>query len=92
MNLKNVIGLSLAAAAGLLAVGCASAPPKILVGHYYLGVEKSSKIVILDSGVAEKGKKLFHVYVRNCNINPDATETGCKDTLILENVDPASIY
>ena len=80
---------------GLLAllVGCGS-PQKVLIQNNYIGPNKSAKVLILDSGKTDPAskKKLFNLYVRNCDINADGAEANCKDTVILENVDPGSVY
>lgn len=81
-------------AAGLMLAGCATAPPKILVRHNFAGPEKSTKTMLQDSGQKDPSskKELFHVWVRVCDVKADSSETECKDTKILENVVPGSVY
>lgn len=76
-----------------LGVGCA-APQKVLIQNNYVGPTKSAKVLILDSGKDDPStkKRLFHLFVRNCDLGADGTESNCKDTVILENVDPGSVY
>lgn len=81
---------------GLLALsafGCA--PPKVLVSHSYASTDKSVEAFIQKSGASVGGTEnktdLFNVYVRVCNQESNNTTTGCKDTLILDNVDPKSL-
>lgn len=74
--------------------GCATAPPKILVRHNFAGPEKSSKTMLQDSGQKDPSSKreLFHVWVRVCDVKADSSEVECKDTKVLENVVPGSVY
>ena len=90
MNRFLVVSLS---AALFSLVGCGS-PQKVIVQNNFVGGSKTAKVLILDSGKEDPStkKRLFHVYVRNCDIESEGTETNCKDTLVLENVDPSSVY
>jgi hypothetical protein len=85
--------LLLAGVAALAAVGCA--PPKILVGHAYASSNKSIETLIVKSGATvgtgSDAKNLFNVYMRVCDQDANNNTTGCKDTLILANVNPESI-
>lgn len=87
--MKKIYGFGLLA----LLVGCAS-PQKVLIQNNYIGATKSAKVLILDSGKDDPStkKRLFNLFVRNCDINADGAEANCKDTVILENVDPSSVY
>ena len=69
----------------LAAVGCA--PPKVLVGHTYASSDKSGATV----GSDKDKKSLFDVYMRVCDQDASNGTAACKDTLILENVNPDSI-
>jgi hypothetical protein len=73
-------------------LGCAP-PPKILVGHGFAGPNKSTKVMIHDSGEVNPANKMkvFDVWMRVCDQQGSA-ESACKDTKILENVVPVSIY
>lgn len=89
MNRK--IGLS-TLLLSLSVFGCAP-PPKVLVGHNFAGQDKSVKVMLQDSGQANKAndKKLFNVFVRMCDVTKEL-EGACKDTQVLENVVPGSVY
>jgi hypothetical protein len=85
---------ALAAATTLAATGC-SGPPKVLVEHSYATTDRSIETYIQKSGAAVGSGKdkteLFNVFVRVCNQDASNTMAGCKDTLILENVNPRSL-
>jgi hypothetical protein len=84
--------------AGAIAVagasGCASAPPRILVRHNFAGPEKSTKVLLQDSGEKDPSSKqeLYNVLIRVCDAKADNTEAQCKDTTLLTNVRPGSVY
>ena len=77
----------------LLIAGCA--PPKVLVDHSYATADKSLEILIQRSGEsvgnAQSKTNLFNVFMRVCNQGADNTQANCKDSVILENVDPRSL-
>ena len=83
-----VVGLT-----ALAAAGCA--PPKVLVGHAYASSDKSIQTFIVRSGASvgsdSDKKNLFNVYMRVCDQDANNGTAACKDTLILENVNPDSI-
>lgn len=72
--------------------GCGM-PPKVLVGHNFVGPQKSVKMMLQDSGQKNKAndQRVFNVFVRMCDVNAEA-EASCKDTQVLENVAPGSVY
>ena len=76
------------------ALSACSAPSKILVSSSFFGDDKTSKILILDSGQINPAtkQKLFNVFVRMCSIDAQASETTCQDTKVAENVIPGSVY
>jgi hypothetical protein len=75
-----------AAALALTAFLCSCAIPKIMASYAYVGDTKTTKTLMEP---ATKG--LFNSYMRVCNLEANATETNCKDSLILENVTPRSL-
>lgn len=88
-RILSACGFALVAAS---MAGCGS-PPKVLVGHNFAGPQKSVKVMLQDSGQTNKanGQKVFNVFVRMCDVNTDA-EAACKDTQVLDNVVPGSVY
>lgn len=75
------------------AAGCAV--PKVLVDHSYATSDRSLEILIQRSGEAvgtgQNKTNLFNVFMRVCNQGADNTQANCKDSVILENVDPRSL-
>ena len=83
--------------AGLLAAATLPACTgfsKILVANNFNGEDKTSKILILNSGQVDPStkKQLFNVFVRMCDIDAQGVEASCKDTRLVENVLPGSVY
>jgi len=73
----------------LAAAGAGCAPPKVLVDHSFLEGDKSVKTVIQRS---TENAKLFDLWLRVCDVSGGSTEVRCKDSKILSNVVPWSIY
>lgn len=73
--------------------GCAVSN-KVLVSHSFNAAEKTSKILILDSGQTDPStkRKLFNVLVRLCDLDAQGNEASCKDSRVAENVLPGSVY
>ncbi len=90
--MKYRIGRLVGAAALVLTAGC-GAPPKVLVGHNFIGPQKSVKMLLQDSGQPNKasGQRTYNVFVRMCDVDKEA-EAACKDTKVLDNVVPGSVY
>lgn len=76
----------------LAVAGCA--PPKILVDHSYTAADKSIEGLMQQSGdavgVGAKKGNLFNWFMRVCTQGADNSLSNCKDTVLLENVDPQS--
>jgi hypothetical protein len=91
MKTRNLAIAGLLAAAALS--GCA-VPNKVLVSHNFNSSDKTSKILILDSGQVDPStkRKLFNVLVRLCDLDAQGNEAACKDTQVAENVLPGSVY
>lgn len=71
-----------------LAVGAAAcATPKVMVGHEFLGPNRTTKLVI-----QKTAEEVFDTFVRICDLTADGREQNCVDTLVLSNVNPSSIY
>ena len=81
--LRLVLATAVVALVG--SAGCA--PPKVLIKHQFVDADKSAKTYI------ERGTdNLFRVSARVCDVQGNNQETNCKDTLLLENVVPGSVY
>lgn len=91
MNKRTLMVMGLLAATALS--GC-SIPSKILVSNNFNADDKTSKILILDSGQVDPStkRKLFNVFVRMCGIDAQGNESACQDTKVAENVLPGSVY
>lgn len=91
-SLVSTLGASIFALLAFAQAGC-STPPKVLVGHNFAGSQKSVKVMLQDSGQTNKasGQKVFNVFVRMCDVSTE-TEASCKDTQVLDNVVPGSVY
>ncbi len=87
---KNPFLVCLGLLACSSAIGCAP-PPKVMTSHQYLAESRSAKSLLQDSGATVDEQKLFNYFVRVCNLD-SAAEKQCKDTLVLENVTPGSLY
>ena len=91
MNARCLFALGLLAAATLPACSVSS---KILVANNFSGEDKTAKILILDSGQINPATKrhLYNVFVRMCDLNAQGGESSCKDTKLVDNVIPGSVY
>ena len=89
----NSSKLLMAGIAGALLSGCA-APTKVLVANGGSGEDKTVKMLILDTGQINPTtkKKLFNVYSRVCDVDARNIEARCRDTLVIDNVVPGSVY
>ena len=74
-------GLALGA---LLTTGCVA--PKVMVDQGFLGDEHTVKMLMQKNAAGT-----FDQSLRICTIEGGA-ETKCKDTIVLENVTPGSLY
>ena len=75
------------------AAGCAP-PPKVLVSQNFHGDDKNVRLLLQDLGQVNQStkQKVFSVLVGVCDVNDKAADVNCKDTPILDNVVPSSIY
>ncbi|HWV39475.1 MAG TPA: hypothetical protein VN033_13480 [Vulgatibacter sp.] len=78
----------LVGALALLASGCAS--KHILVGQTFIGEDRSIKMM-MTAPMGSDDDRMVHQLMRICTLN-DGSETNCKDTVVLENVRPGSLY
>ncbi len=87
----NRLSLILAGVATLATLG-ACVPPKILVTNSFLGDNKVSKFHIQQSGKVAQKQALYNFSLRICDLAQDGSQANCKDTTVLQDVFPQSIY
>jgi len=83
MNLKRITlaGLMLGA---MLATGCVM--PKVMVDQAFMGDNHTIKMIMQKNAAGT-----FDQSLRVCSIEK-GVEAKCKDTVVLENVTPGSLY
>ena len=76
---------------GLLGVaGCT--PPPVLIAQGFSG-DRVIRYTIQNVGQGnDDSGKLYDMSVKLCNQADDASDQNCKDTVVLENVYPGSVY
>ena len=82
--MKSVVYTLLAAP---LVTSAACLTPKVMVDQQFLGDHRTTKLII-----QKTSENTFDTYVRICDLAADGMETMCVDTLVLSNVNPASVY
>jgi hypothetical protein len=67
-----------AALLGALALSACAPPPKVLVASSFNGSDKTSKIILQESGQIDTStkKKLFNVFVRICDIDAKRSDAA----------------
>jgi len=82
----------------LLAAGLsACTPPQVMIGHRFSGRHGDGtrvvRYAIEPSGQStDETGSLYNLFVHICGQNDDGTEDNCKETLVLDNVVPGSVY
>jgi hypothetical protein len=86
------IRIALVALVALCGVAC-GAPPKVLTQQTFIGAEKVYQERMQNTGQIDPSTKraLFDFSVNICNVT-DTGASACKETKVLENVDPTSMY
>ncbi len=84
MTTKKMVMRVLCGVVALGAVACT--PPMVLVDQAYFGKQRVIKSIM------QKNGGLFNQYLRVCTLDAAGKEGNCKDTLVLENVVPGSLY
>jgi hypothetical protein len=75
-----------------LLTGCGAAP-KVLIHQQFAGDDKNVRVLMQESADARaNGKHLFDVIVSVCDVTEASAEAACKETKVLENVAPGSLY
>lgn len=72
-----------------LASGCAT-PKHVLIGQTFIGEDRSVKMM-MTAPQGDGDDRIVHQLMRICTLK-DGAETDCKDTVVLENVRPGSLY
>jgi hypothetical protein len=90
MKAIRFVLLSLVALAG---VACGP-PPKVLTQQTFIGPDKVYQERIQNKGQVDPSTKrqLFNFTVNICDAAENGTPKNCKETLILENVYPESVF
>jgi len=75
-------------------IGCAAVPPKVQISQEWHGDEKNVRTLMQQSGQENKasGQKLYNVWVNVCDVQEGNAEVGCKESKVLEDVLPGSLY
>jgi hypothetical protein len=86
------IKIALVALVALCGVACGP-PPKVLTQQTFIGPDKIYQERIQNTGQTDPSTKraLFDFSVNICDVAETGT-SNCKETKVLENVDPVSIY
>jgi len=75
----------------LTAVGGCAGPTQVLVSQRYTG-ERVVRYTIEPTGQStEKSGQLYNLRVRLCGVD-GASDKQCQDSMVLENVQPRSVY
>lgn len=92
--MNRIIGAMLLVTGAALVSACGG-PQKVLTGYSYASDTKSLSTLILPTGTAvgsdDNKRQLFDYYLRVCDMGADNTPRNCKDTKIVEKVDPYSL-
>ncbi|MCB9551414.1 MAG: hypothetical protein H6705_05940 [Myxococcales bacterium] len=83
--MKTMATLALLAGVSMTSVGCGP-PPKVMVDHGFLGQSRTVKLLMQRNAAGT-----FDQSIRVCTL-AEGKETACKDTVVLENVTPGSLY
>lgn len=75
--------------AALGALGCA-AQNKVLIGQTFVGEARTVKVLMTVPKGSDKDR-IVDQYIRICTLKA-GQEVDCKDSLVLENVRPGSLY
>lgn len=87
MFMKTTTTLILVAASA----GCAG-PTQVLVSQRYAG-ERVARYTIEPTGQStEATGALYNLRVRLCGVEGNGSDTQCQDSMVLENVQPRSVY
>ncbi len=90
---RSYLAVSIMALASVLG-GCATVPPKILISQAFQGDDKNLRTLMQDSGKKNEATKsrLFNVWVSVCDVSEASAEAACKESKVLDDVVPGSLY
>jgi len=74
----------------IIILGFTSCAAPVVVQHNFQGKDKTAKMFI--KRAQEGDSNLFDSYIKICNLDEKNEEKKCKDTLLLQNVTPSSIF
>lgn len=87
----STLKISLFILASSLFSGCFG-PTQVLVSQRYAG-SRVVRYTIEPTGQATKDSgQLFNLRVRLCGVERSGADSGCQDSMLLENVQPRSVY
>lgn len=87
MSTKKTLLLTLL---GALFLGGCAAPSRILIGQTFIGKDKTFK-VMMTQPQGDDDDRVSDQYMRVCTLQA-GKEINCKDTLVLKDVRPGSLY
>ncbi|MBI2374041.1 MAG: hypothetical protein HYV07_08585 [Deltaproteobacteria bacterium] len=89
--MKNKLAFALLGFFALAGTGCVTSP-NVLIGQGFVS-ERVVRFAIQPTGQGtQETGALFNLLMRMCNASDNGTTDQCKDTLLLENVMPRSVY
>ncbi len=90
---STCLAVTVVALASVLA-GCGAAPPKILISQAFQGDDKNLRTLMQFSGKKNEATKaaLFNVWVSVCDVTEANAEAACKESKVLDDVVPGSLY
>ena len=92
--MRNAIKMAAAALVFGSLTGCAT--PRYLIDDFTMG-DRAVKYVMTPSGASvdtggKSKEQLYNFIVRICDLDKQSNETACRDTTVVENVFPKSVY
>lgn len=74
--------------AALLSLASACVPPQIMISNYPLG----NRLVRFSMQRSAEAPGTFDLFMQACTLQPNATANECRQTLVLQNVNPRTVY
>ncbi len=76
------------ASAALLSLASACIPPQVMISNAPLG----ARMVRFSMQRSPQVPGTFNLFLQACALQPNATATDCRQSMVLENVSPRTIY